>query len=150
MRMPTKVTFARLAIAAIVCGIGLLLASTMRNESVGSRLASKVASEESSFDFSEETLFPWDRMFVFDCYTIRTTVDKTLGFEWSGYNDTSIESSDSVLLVVFVKDGKVVYWYEQPRAIELGWIVKVDGYPKTDAKFQIVRTADGRAELKPH
>ncbi len=55
---------------------------------------------------------------------------------------------NSVNLVVFVRDSKVIAWYEQPRRVELGYLVNDSGYAPTEAKFRIVRNGEG-AELAP-
>jgi hypothetical protein len=87
-------------------------------------------------------------MFVFDCYTSQSTVENALSFPWPDYRKTSIESSDSVCLVVFVQGSDVVYWFEQPRRIELGGLANGSGYSRSEAKFQISRDAAG-AQLHP-
>ncbi|HVU90444.1 MAG TPA: hypothetical protein VHD36_24175 [Pirellulales bacterium] len=107
---------------------------------VPNRLESRVASGARTIDFAAETSFTWDRMFVFDCYSSQADVENALGFKWSGFRHTTIDSSDSVCLVVFVKGGKVVYWYEQPRTIDLSHIASKLGYSRSDAKFDVERT----------
>lgn len=87
--------------------------------SARTRLESAVASGATTFDFAADPAFTWDRMHVFGCYSSRESVEKALGFPWSDFSKSAIESSDSVVLVVFVQNGKVVGWYEQPRTIEL-------------------------------
>ena len=77
------------------------------------------------------------------------SVEKALGFKKPGFRSTTIASSDSVVLVVFVRDGKVVDWYEQPRSIELGWLANDKGYLPSEAQFEIDRTS-GSVELKPN
>src|SRR4051812_19070292 len=83
--------------------------------STRSRLESAVASGATSFDFAADTTFAWDRIYVFDCFSSQASVEKTLGFKWPDFRKTTIESSEGVVLVVFVGNGKVVDWYEQPR-----------------------------------
>lgn len=112
------------------------------------RLESSVSSNESTFDFAADSAFRWDRMFVFGPYSGQESVEKSLGFKWHDYHRTSIESSDSVCLVVFVQAGKVVHWYEQPRTVELAGLANGKGYRRPEAVFKIERTG-GRAELKP-
>lgn len=87
-------------------------------------------------------------MHVFGCYSSRESVEKALGFPWSDFSKSAIESSDSVVLVVFVQNRKVVGWYEQPRTIELGGLANERGYARSEADFEIDRAA-GRVELKP-
>ena len=112
-----------------------------------SRLETAVASGATSFDFAADPAFVWDRMYVFGCYSSRASVEKALGFSWPDFSKTTIESSDSVVLVAFVQNGKVVAWYEQPRAIELGYLANDKGYTRSEAVFDIDRST-GRIELK--
>jgi hypothetical protein len=114
--------------------------------STRSRLESAVTSGAMSFDFAADPKFSWGRMYVFDCYSSRASVEKTLGFPWPDFSKTTIESSDSVVLVVFLQNGAVVDWYEQPRTIELGHLANEKGYSRTEAVFGIDRSG-GRVEL---
>jgi len=75
-------------------------------------------------------------------------VEKALGFSWPEFGQTTIESSDSVVLVAFVQDGRVIGWYEQPRTIDLTDLASDQGYARSEAVFSVDRTS-GRAELKP-
>lgn len=114
--------------------------------STQSRLEAAVNSGAASFDFAANAAFAWDRMYIFGCYSSRASVEKVLGFSWPDFGNTNIESSDSVVLVVFVQKGKVVGWYEQPRTIELGDLTNDKGYSRSEAVFNIDRST-GRIEL---
>lgn len=115
--------------------------------STQSRLEGAVASGATSFDFAADPAFAWDRMYVFGCYSSRASIEKALGFSWPDFSKTSIESSDGVLLVVFVNKGKVVGWYEQPRSIDLGYLASDQGYTRSEAVFDVDRTT-GSVALK--
>lgn len=115
--------------------------------SVRRRLESAVASGATTFDFAADATLAWDRMFVFDCYSSQSSVENALGFKWPEYRRTSIELSDSVVLVVFVQNGKVTCWYEQPRSIELGSLANKSGYLRSQARFEIARD-NGRVGLQ--
>jgi hypothetical protein len=115
---------------------------------VQERLESRVAAGAASFDFAASTPFEWERMYVFGPYTPRETVEKALGFAWPDFRHTSIRSSKGDCLVVFVKDGRVVYWYEQPRTIELGWLANEKGYDRAEAVFIVDRTDPARPALR--
>jgi hypothetical protein len=115
--------------------------------SAQSRLESAVASGAASFDFAADPAFAWDRMYVFGCYSSRASVEKALGFSWPDFGTTTIESADSVVLVVFVRNGKVVGWYEQPRSIELAYLANDKGYTPSEAVFDVDRST-GKVELK--
>jgi hypothetical protein len=112
------------------------------------RLEAAAASGATSFDFAADPAFAWDRMYVFGCYSSRASVEKALSFSWPDFSKTTIESSDSVVLVVFVQNGRVVGWYEQPRSTELGYLANDKGYHRSEAVFDVDRST-GRVELKP-
>lgn len=135
-------------VGILVAIIGLVLAGGCKNRTVPSELRAAVASGAPTFDFASASTFAWDRMFVFGCYTSRSDVETALGFEWPDFRKTSIESSDSVCLVVFVRGTSVVYWYEQPRSVELGGLANRNGYLPSEAKFRVAQNV-GRAELMP-
>ncbi len=86
-------------------------------------------------------------MFVFGPYTSESDVEKSLGFQWPDYHRSSIRSSDSICLVVFVQDKSIVHWYDQPRSIELGRIVNANGYAPSEAQF-VVNRSSGHVELQ--
>jgi hypothetical protein len=104
------------------------------------RLESRVASGAPTIDFAAETSFAWDRLFIFHCYSSQANVEKALGFRWPGFRHATIDLSDSVHLVVFMNEGGIAYWYEQPRTIDMSEIANEVGYLRTDAKFSIERT----------
>src|SRR5687767_1309622 len=67
--------------------------------SVRNQLELSVSSGATSFDFAAaDPAFAWDRMHVFGPYSAKPEVEKELGFRWSGYRRTTIESSDRVAL----------------------------------------------------
>lgn len=115
--------------------------------STQARLELSVDSSAAAFDFADDPAFAWDRMHVFSCYSTRETVERSLGFLWRDFGNTTIESSDSVILVVFVQNGRVVGWYEQPRSIDLDRLANQRGYSRSEALFDIDRSS-GRVELK--
>lgn len=132
--------------------VGLLLVGGC-NEGGGTSstrpsLESAVASGATSFDFATDTKFAWDRVYVFGSYTSRQEVEQSLGFAWPDFERSAVEVQDGNTLVVFVRDGRVVDWFDSPPAVELGWIANADGYARKDATFRIER-GDARAELKP-
>lgn len=137
------------AIAITIAFLSLVGCDNGRGKapSAHSRLEAAVASGVTYFDFAADSAFAWGRMYVFGCYSSRASVEKALGFKWPGFDETTIELSDSVVLVVFVQNGKVVDWYEQPRSVELGYLANAKGYTPSEAVFDVDRST-GRVELK--
>ena len=143
----------RLATISVI--VLLLIAAVMglwvqhhRAGLVRDRLESRMAAGAESFDFAAEAPFAWDRMFVFGPYTTQWQVEKALGFPWPDYRHTSINDSKARCLVIFVANHKVVYWYEQPRTVALGWLANYEGYDRANATFVVDRT-NSRPALRP-
>ena len=107
-----------------------------------------MASGAASFDFAADSTFAWDRVYVFGSYTSREQVEQSLGFAWPDFEKSAVQIQDGNTLVVFVRDGRVVDWFDSPPRIELGWIANAEGYAREHATFRIER-ANGRVALKP-
>jgi hypothetical protein len=102
-------------------------------------------------DFAEIAPFPWDRVYVFGPYTPQGAIDASLGFHWEGAGSSAINGHKGQNLVVFVRAGEVVYWFDHPRNEELTELADPHGYARNDARFIVrkdVRDAT-RLELVP-
>jgi hypothetical protein len=89
-------------------------------------------------DFAEIAPFPWDRVYIFRPYSSREHIESSLGFHWEGARWTSIDSGKSVNLVVFVRNGTVVSWFEHPRCD--GDMLDLDdpnGFAREQAQFRV-------------
>jgi hypothetical protein len=90
----------------------------------------------------------WDRVYIFHPYTSTETIQQALGFRWPDAERTSIESNDGVNLVVFVKGGESVGWFEHPRNRgDLTGIANMAGYSRKDARFLVVFDDEQRLVL---
>lgn len=99
-------------------------------------------------DFAEVAPFPWDRLYIFGPYSSLEHVENCLDFPWPEYRRTSIEYSDSINLVVFVRQKKAVHWFEYPRGRgELGYLADCSGYAREEARFRVQREGDDRLVL---
>jgi len=130
-----------LSVALLLLGTGCDTAST-RLDVEPIQVASNARTVDLVEQFDDET---WDRLYVFPPYTTRDRVESRLGFGWPEFDDTTVEMSDSVCLLVFVGQGQVVGWYEQPRNVDLSELDQPDGYSREDCVFEVVRTSDGVA-----
>jgi hypothetical protein len=121
----------------------------VRSSSPGrAALEAAVASGATSFDFAAHTESAWDRVYVFGSYSSRQQVEQSLGFTWPGYDKSVVQAQDGNTLVVFVRDGRVVDWFDSPPGVNLGWVANAGGYSPEHATFRVERS-DGRVELKP-
>jgi hypothetical protein len=67
------------------------------------------------FRLSAVTSFDWDRFYVFPPNTTPERINRTLGFEWEQADHSNIGSSDSITLLVFVRDGEVTRAFDHDR-----------------------------------
>lgn len=135
-------------LGAILLGVSLLPSGGCASRDAQLTLDSiDVAAGATSVDFSGEFDFDWDRVFVFGPYSTSEEVESSLGFDWREYADSSIEGSDSVCLVVFVADGSVAAWYDQPRSVDLIELGRPDGYSRGEAVFSVAAN-DGQLSLR--
>jgi hypothetical protein len=98
-------------------------------------------------DFTEIAPFAWDRVYIFGPYSSPEHIQECLGFDWPGVERTSIDWSDSVNLVVFVRDRHVVYWFEHRRLEELGELANAQGYARGEARFTVIVGEENRPTL---
>lgn len=131
------------AIAAAFCGWLIV-----RSNAVSRALSEQVRrGPGTTVDFAEVAPFAWDRLYVFGPYTPHQRIHDSLGFRWPGIRATTIEYSEGVNLVVFVRSGEVVYWFEHPRNQgELLELARPQGYSREEARFQVC-FVDGEQRL---
>ena len=81
------------------------------------------------------TTFEWDRFYVFVPYNMRSEdLRDTLGI----VPRTSIISNDQDDLLVFVKSGKVVHYYDHPRKHgDFDGLRERTGYSPDEAVFEV-------------
>jgi len=60
--------------------------------------------------------FSWDELYIFPPYTNRSQIEAALGLRWGWPRPLRIESSDSICLLVFLADGRVVRYVELHRS----------------------------------
>jgi hypothetical protein len=100
-------------------------------------------------DFAEVAPFAWDRVFVFHPYTPHEVIHERLGFHWNGFERTTIEMSEGVNLVMFVRNKEVVHWFEHSRLELLEDLADPKGYTREQAKFQVRVGLAQRLALAP-
>ena len=110
----------------------------------------QVADPAGGVDFARVGPSDWERVHFFRPYTPADSIHQTLGFHWPDADRTGIGSDDGVNLVVLVRGGRVVGWFEHPR--NRGDLVELAtgaGFPRDRARFRVVRDQEGRAVLVP-
>ncbi len=83
--------------------------------------------------------FAWDRVYIFGPYTPHDHIHASLGFHWSEVGRTTVECNEGVNLVVFVRNGKAMHWFEHARQEELADLAQPEGYAREQAKFRVCR-----------
>jgi hypothetical protein len=86
-------------------------------------------------DLSQVGGSAWQRVCVLGPYSDNNRAEQTLGFKWDLEKKTSVLSSDSVNLLVFVEGKDVIAYVEHPRS--LGDFAKLSGqcFDRVDAKL---------------
>ncbi|MDD5697305.1 MAG: hypothetical protein PHH77_01695 [Victivallaceae bacterium] len=78
----------------------------------------------------------WDKFYVFEPYTPKEKIERTLGCDFSG--NSRISRSESISLLIFVKDGKVVSWTDYPRHRgDFSKLYRSEGYLRKKAIFKV-------------
>ena len=108
------------------------------------------ASGGASVNLDSAATGEWERVCIAGPYTSDAFIAQTLGFPWSARGRSTIASSDSVALLLFVRQRTVVSWVEHPRGS--GDFSSLSGrcFERSRAKFrQVNHPAKGYAGLFP-
>lgn len=108
----------------------------VRSEIIGKELETQIKKNNwERVDLSQVGGSAWQRVCIFQPYSNNDLAKQTLGFEWDLEQKTSISSSDSMNLLVFVEGKEVITYVEHPR--NLGDFEGLSGqcFDREDAKF---------------
>jgi len=90
----------------------------------------------------------WDRVYIICPYNTPEMIQQILGFPWPDAEWTHVALNEGVNLVVFLRAGKVVGWFEHPRNRgELGSLANLVGYARDEARFVVALAPDQRPVL---
>jgi hypothetical protein len=108
------------------------------------KIEAEFNSELKIIDLTLLNSFEWNELLVLGPYSVIDNVEKELNLDLENIRENGIEYSDSINLLVFLKDGKSVKISEVSRGIgdfvNLGQIIKKDR-----AKF--MKTENGQNQL---
>lgn len=93
----------------------LFACSTKFNRFDDSELKNFLVEDGQYFNFSFINLFDWDKVYIIPPYTSRQTISDKIGIQFN--LPTTIQSSDTVNLLIFINKNKVVKYDEVPRYI---------------------------------
>jgi len=122
--------------------LGLELASAIARTQDGELLALRSVTD------AEFEPLEWDRVHIFAPYSTPELIEQELGFGWAASADHSINMSDAIHLLVFVRNDAVVRFTELSR--DFGNFAGPDlagGYTPNEAVFAVVR-ASGQLTLR--
>jgi hypothetical protein len=133
------------------CGIvvGVYCWSVFPSPAVSRALAAKVhLGPGTIIDFAQIAPFAWDKVFVFHPYTSKERIDRCLGFRWDSAEWSVIDSFDGANLVVFVRNGAVVCWFDHSRSDgDLMDLADGKGYTRQEAIFRVCLDQEQRLVL---
>lgn len=61
------------------------------------------------------TPFHWDSLYIFKPYTSMDSVHSVLGYKWEGFNNTTIDRTDGINLLLFTENDSVINYIRWPR-----------------------------------
>ena len=86
---------------------------------------------------------PWDRMFVFPPYSTEEDVRAQLGSGASRVARVGIERRDDITLLVFVDQGAIRSFVEQPRTCDFAALSRPGGWPRSATSRKHRKTESG-------
>jgi hypothetical protein len=90
-------------------------------------------------DFTKLGPPDWDKLFIFHPYTPKSSLNEALGYRWPDAERSTIEWNEGVMLVVFMREGRVVGWFDHPRNRgDLQDVASTEGYPREKAQFIVL------------
>jgi hypothetical protein len=99
-------------------------------------------------DFTKLGPSDWDKLFIFHPYTPKDSICEALGYQWPDAERSTIEWNESVMLVVFMRGGLVVGWFDHSRNRgDLQIVASRDSYPREKAQFIVIRDQTQRLLL---
>lgn len=114
------------------------------NNTLTEKIEAEFNSDLEIIDLTELNSFEWNELLVLGPYSVIDNVEKELNLDLENIRENGIEYSDSINLLIFLKDGKSVKISEVSRGIgnfvNLGQIIK-----KEKAKF--MKTENGQNQL---
>ena len=99
-----------------------------------------------TLDFSKLIPEDWKHMYVFIPYTSHSEIFEVIGFEWEEIYKTRIKHDDSINLLLFTNENKVVRYIEYPISYGDFGKLNADEYSRENAIFEIVNV-DGNIDL---
>ncbi len=93
-------------------------------------------------DFSKITDFKWESMYIITPYTNIKEYFDTVEIEGYNFIKTSIETNDSINLIVFVSDNKIISYINFDRIygdFDLSMLRQQSKFSKEDAIFEVIK-----------
>jgi hypothetical protein len=141
-----KTTFVCIALVGIVVLAGLTVYAKPDDfiKSFERSAQATVGNTNSTLNISAVTDFQWDKLFIFGPYTPLEKIYMQLGYKWTEAEKTHIDSSDTFYTIVFVKNGKVIRYYNLSRTIGDFQSIDVHNmFTPENAEFEVKSVDDG-------
>ncbi|WP_409029387.1 hypothetical protein [Gracilimonas sediminicola] len=98
-------------------------------------------------NFSQQTNFEWDSLFIFEPYTSDKLIEEELGFKWSSAKSEIRSLGETKTLLVFLKADEIVKTFKYPR--NKGDFIKLDmrgPYKRQEGIFTIKKEKYGEED----
>lgn len=109
----------RASLIAVALAIGVVIVLTIAQRGFEPRLTRAFArsfAEGRPLAIESVTSFKWEKLHVFHPYYDSESIDSDLGFKWIDWMKSEIEYNESIALLVFVRDERVVKALLFPRS----------------------------------
>ena len=91
---------------------------------------------DKTIDLSTATDFDWDKVYIFKPYTSKKEISEKLRQNWN--KRSSISNNDRVVLLVFMKNNKIVKNVDFPKnKIDFSVYYNENGYTRKESVFKI-------------
>ena len=81
----------------------------------GENISENIYKQGDTVNFSKATSLKFDKVCIFGPYSSNADASEILGFDWDIESKTNITSSDSVNIIVFTKNKKMIEYVAHPR-----------------------------------
>ncbi len=112
---------------------------------VSSAIAEKVLKGEGTIiNLTELTDFKWDKLYIFDPYESRDNIQSLIGQQFLKNNELPMGVSEGDAFLLFMKDNKVVHYFNHPRGKgDFSGLKNHNWFTPQNAKFQVFQEGRG-------
>ena len=124
-----------------------ILGCSNANQDIDRAITRQFDSNSSVIDLGKVEPSAWDRVCFISPYASNESTERTLGFKWDSENLSSVGGDDTIYLIVFIKDNKVIAFTDHSRGKGDFSELKQGCLLRTQAILKKKRDASGWVQL---